>query len=57
LDIATFVKPGQHFRFVKLKDDNNGGDGADIDAVGALNSLTVEQDVTPAGGESPVKPR
>jgi hypothetical protein len=45
LDIAPFVKPGQQFRFVKVTDAkaglSNSSDwpGADIDAVGARNSL------------------
>jgi hypothetical protein len=47
IDIAPFVKPGQRFRFVKLTDakggKSNGGNwpGADIDAVGAINTLPV----------------
>jgi hypothetical protein len=44
VDIAPFVKPGQRFRFVKLTDAKAGQStgewpGADIDAVGAINTL------------------
>ncbi|HEX3313446.1 MAG TPA: hypothetical protein VHR72_01090 [Gemmataceae bacterium] len=47
IDIGPFVKPEQRFRFVRLTDGkagfSNGSSwpGADIDAVGALNSLPV----------------
>lgn len=47
MDIGPFVKPGQRFRFVRLKDAKSGKSkgsdfpGADINAVGALNSLPV----------------
>ncbi|MHC5537027.1 vWA domain-containing protein [Singulisphaera rosea] len=46
LDIGPFVKEGQQFRFVRLKDSgtNNSPDGADIDAVGALGSVRVDVD-------------
>jgi hypothetical protein len=45
VDVGPFVKPGQLFRFVKVTDAKAGGSngsqwpGADIEAVGALNSL------------------
>ncbi len=45
LDIEAFAKPGQRFRFVKLTDaeagKSNDSDwpGADVDAVGAINTL------------------
>lgn len=48
LDIGPFVKPDQRFRYVRLTDskaalsNNSAWPGADIDAVGALNSLPVE---------------
>lgn len=48
LDISQFVKPVQRFRFVKLTDAKAGlssgtqWPGADIDAVGALNSRPVD---------------
>lgn len=47
LDIGPFVQPGQRFRFVKLTDakagksNNSDWPGADIDAVGAINTLPV----------------
>lgn len=47
LDIAKFVRPEQKYRFVKLIDAKGGRSndseqaGADIDAVGAINSLPV----------------
>lgn len=47
MDIGPFAKPGQSFRFVRLKDARSGKSkgsdfpGADINAVGALNSLPV----------------
>jgi hypothetical protein len=49
LDIGPYVRPGQRFRFVKLTDAkaglSNDSDwpGADIDAVGAINSLPVSK--------------
>jgi len=48
VDIAPFVKPGQRFRFVKLTDakagktNNTDWPGADIDAVGAINTLPIQ---------------
>lgn len=45
IDIGPFVKSGQQFRFVRLKDDPDDGrhsgrtGGADLDAVGALGSV------------------
>jgi hypothetical protein len=50
LDIAPFVEPGQRFRFIKLTDAQAGKSndsawpGADIDAVGALNTLPVSSE-------------
>jgi hypothetical protein len=47
VDIAPFVKPGQHFRYVKLTDAKAGKSndsewpGADVDAVGAINTLPI----------------
>jgi hypothetical protein len=47
VDIAPFVRPGQRFRFVRLTDAKSGKSkgsafpGADINGVGALNSLPV----------------
>jgi len=47
IDIGPFVKPGQRFRFVRLKDAEAGKSkgspfpGADINGVGALNSQPV----------------
>jgi OOP family OmpA-OmpF porin len=47
IDIAPFVKPGQHFRYVKLTDAKGGKSndsewpGADVDAVGAINTLLI----------------
>ncbi len=47
LDIGPFVKPGQRFRFVKLTDAKVGKSndsewpGADVDAVGAINTVSV----------------
>jgi OOP family OmpA-OmpF porin len=47
IDIAPFVKPGQHFRYVKLTDAKAGKSndsewpGADVDAVGAINTLLI----------------
>ena len=47
LDIAPFVEAGQRFRFIKLSDaqaaKSNDSDwpGADIDAVGAINTLPL----------------
>jgi len=46
VDIAPFVKTGQHFRFIKLMDakagKSNDSDwpGADVNAVGAINTLS-----------------
>ena len=45
VDIAPFAKPGQRFRFIKLADAEAGKSndsewpGADVDAVGAVNTL------------------
>ncbi len=45
LDIHRYVKPGQQFRFVRITDakaglsNNSDWPGADIDAVGAINTL------------------
>ena len=47
LDIAPFVKAGQSFRFIKLMDakagKSNDSDwpGADVDAVGAINTVSI----------------
>ena len=47
LDIAPYVEAGQRFRFIKLSDaqagKSNDSDwpGADIDAVGAINTLPI----------------
>ena len=44
IDIAPVVEPGQHFRFIKLTDAKAGKSndsewpGADVDAVGAINT-------------------
>jgi len=53
LDIGPYIRPGMVYPFVKLRDDPNQGEqeglslGADIDAVGAINSairITIEAD-------------
>jgi hypothetical protein len=47
VDIAPFVEPGQRFRFIRLTDAEAGKSndsewpGADIDAVGAINTAPV----------------
>jgi OOP family OmpA-OmpF porin len=47
VDIAPFVEPGQRFRFVKLTDAKAGKSndsewpGADVNAVGAINTLSI----------------
>jgi OOP family OmpA-OmpF porin len=47
VDIAPFVQPGQHFRFVRLTDaragKSNDSDwpGADVNAVGAINTMPI----------------
>jgi hypothetical protein len=47
VDIAPFVKPGQRLRFIKLTDAKAGKSndsewpGADINAVGAINTLPI----------------
>jgi hypothetical protein len=47
VDIAAFVKTGQHFRFIKLTDakagKSNDSDwpGADVNAVGAINTTSI----------------
>ena len=52
VDIAPFVKPGQRFRFVRLTDAKAGKSndsawpGADVDAVGAINTLPILPDET-----------
>jgi OOP family OmpA-OmpF porin len=52
VDIAPFVEPGQRFRFVRLTDAKAGKSndsewpGADINAVGAINTLPVLPDET-----------
>lgn len=49
LDIGPFVQPDQQFRFVKITDGrskrSNGSKvpGADVDAVGAINSVPVKK--------------
>ncbi len=49
VDIGPFVKTGQRFRFVRITDakaglsNNSEWPGADIDAVGAINSLPVKK--------------
>jgi hypothetical protein len=47
IDIAPFVEPGQRFRFIRLTDakagksNNSEWPGADIDAVGAINTAPI----------------
>ena len=47
VDVAPFVEPGQRFRFIKLTDakagKSNDSDwpGADVNAVGAINTLPI----------------
>jgi OOP family OmpA-OmpF porin len=49
VDIAPFVEPGQRFRFVKLTDAKAGKSndsewpGADVNAVGAINTLSISE--------------